>query len=68
MGPACALDTGALGPVRRLRRGTISNTAAFNAPLVGNPTLIPEYFDGWYAQAAYELWSRGDYALAPFVR
>ena len=49
-------------------RGTISNTAALNAPLVGNPTLIPKSFDGWYAQAAYRLWSKGDYALAPFVR
>jgi Phosphate-selective porin O and P len=49
-------------------RGTISNTAALNTPLVGNPTLIPESFDGWYTQAAYRVWSRGDYALTPFVR
>jgi hypothetical protein len=49
-------------------RGTISNTAILNAPLVGNPTLIPESFDGWYVQSAYKLWSSGDYALAPFVR
>ncbi|TMH30043.1 MAG: hypothetical protein E6H58_15130 [Betaproteobacteria bacterium] len=49
-------------------RGTISNTAALNAPLVGNPTLIPKSFDGWYAQAAYKLWSHEDYALSPFVR
>ncbi len=49
-------------------RGSISNTAALNAPLVGNPTLIPKSFDGWYAQAAYKLWSREDYALSPFVR
>ena len=48
-----------------LRRGTISNTAALNAPLVGSPTLIPKSFDGWYAQAAYALWTRGDYALKP---
>jgi hypothetical protein len=49
-------------------RGTISNTAAFNAPLVGSPTLVPESFDGWYGQAAYKIWSNADYSLAPFVR
>ncbi|MFL6664955.1 MAG: hypothetical protein ACJ8G7_22510 [Rhizobacter sp.] len=49
-------------------RGSISNTAALNAPLVGQPTLIPKSFDGWYAQAAYKLWSDGDLALSPFVR
>lgn len=49
-------------------RGRISGTAAANAPLVGNPTLIPRSFDGWYAQVAYKLWSHRDYALAPFVR
>lgn len=49
-------------------RGTISDTADLNAPLVGNPTLIPQSFDGGYLQAAYRLWSRQDYALSPFVR
>ncbi|HWI12591.1 MAG TPA: hypothetical protein VNU48_14750 [Burkholderiaceae bacterium] len=49
-------------------RGTISNTAALNAALVGNPTLIPKSFDGVYVQGAYKLWSQGDYALSPFVR
>ena len=49
-------------------RGTISNTAALNRVLIGNPTLIPQSFDGYYAQAAYKLWSRDDYALSPFVR
>ncbi|HEY3636346.1 MAG TPA: hypothetical protein VGK95_14945 [Caldimonas sp.] len=49
-------------------RGTISNTAAFNASLVGNPTLIPKSFDGWYGQAAYKVWSNADYSLAPFAR
>lgn len=47
---------------------TISNTAALNAPLVGNPTLIPKSFDGWYVQSAYRLWQHEDYALAPFAR
>ncbi|MEO7116746.1 MAG: hypothetical protein ABIZ18_12900, partial [Caldimonas sp.] len=49
-------------------RGTISNTAAFNLPLVGNPTLMPKSFDGWYTQAAYKVWSNSEYSLAPFVR
>jgi hypothetical protein len=49
-------------------RGTISNTAALNAPLVGGTTLIPKSFDGWYGQAAYKAWSNADYSLAPFAR
>jgi Phosphate-selective porin O and P len=49
-------------------RGTISNTAALNTPLVGNPTLIPKSFDGAYVQAAYKLWTYEDYALSPFLR
>ena len=49
-------------------RATISNTAALNAALVGNPTLIPKSFDGYYVQGAYKVWSHEDYALAPFVR
>ncbi|HEV7914323.1 MAG TPA: porin [Albitalea sp.] len=49
-------------------RGTISNTAALNAALVGNPTLIPKSFDGGYLQAAYKLWSRDDVAISPFAR
>ena len=49
-------------------RGSISNTAALNAALVGNPTLIPKSFDGYYVQGAYKLWSQEDYALSPFVR
>jgi len=49
-------------------RGTISNTATLNAPLVGNPTLIPRSFDGAYVQAAYKVWQQADYTLSPFVR
>jgi len=49
-------------------RGSISNTAALNATLIGNPTLIPKSFDGAYLQAAYKLWTHEDYALSPFVR
>jgi hypothetical protein len=49
-------------------RGTISNTAALNATLVGNPTLIPKSFDGSYVQGAYRVWSHEDVAISPFVR
>jgi hypothetical protein len=49
-------------------RGTISNTAALNSTLVGNPSLIPESFDGYYVQGAYRVWSSEDCALSPFVR
>ena len=49
-------------------RGTISNTAELNTPLVGSATLIPASFDGWYAQAAYRVWSNADYSFSPFVR
>jgi len=52
-------------------RGTISGTAAFNTPLAADPantTLVPAAFDGWYVQAAYRVWSRGDLGLSPFAR
>lgn len=49
-------------------RGYISNTDKLNLTLVGNPTLIPKTFDGWYLQGAYRLWQQGDYAFSPFVR
>ena len=48
-------------------RGHISDTAAYNQTIVGNPTLVPKDFFGWYAQAAWYAWSRGDYQLVPFV-
>ena len=49
-------------------RGAISDTAALNAALVGNPTLIPKSFDGFYVQSAYKVWSHDDYVLSSFVR
>ncbi|MEX8195052.1 hypothetical protein [Comamonas guangdongensis] len=49
-------------------RGYISNTEQLNLTLVGNPTLVPKTFDGWYLQGAYKLWQQGDYAFSPFVR
>lgn len=49
-------------------RGTISDTRAVNVTLLGNPTLIPEAFWGWYGQVAVKAWRSGDYALSPFLR
>lgn len=49
-------------------RGHISNTAAVNLTLVGNPVLIPESFYGWYAQAAYIATLPNSWTLAPFAR
>ena len=49
-------------------RGNISNTAAYNETIVGNPTLVPQAFYGWYLQGAWYAWQQGDYQLAPFVR
>lgn len=49
-------------------RGSISNTDSLNLALIGNPTLIPKSFDGWYVQGAYKLWQQGGYTLSPFVR
>ena len=33
-------------------RGTISNTAAFNAPLVGSPPPAGSHIEGWPSRAA----------------
>lgn len=49
-------------------RGTISGTAALNAPLAGSPTLVPAAFQGWYLQAAVRAWSQDSLVLAPFLR
>jgi hypothetical protein len=48
--------------------GHISNTAKINATFVGNPTLIPESFYGWYTQAAYDLYDWQSASIRPFVR
>jgi hypothetical protein len=49
-------------------RGSIGNAGRANALFPGASNPMPSSFDGWYAQAAYNLWRRGDYRLAPFVR
>ena len=49
-------------------RGSISNTGAANAQFPGTANPMPSKFDGWFAQAAYNVWQQGGYRLAPFVR
>lgn len=41
-----------------------------DADIVSTATgfVAPKAFYGWYGQAAYHVWQRGDYDLAPFVR
>ncbi|RMD71098.1 MAG: porin, partial [Gammaproteobacteria bacterium] len=46
-------------------RGTLDD--AGNIAFVTGQTA-PETFDGWYAEAAYHLWKRGERELVPFVR
>jgi hypothetical protein len=48
--------------------GHISDTQAINTTLVGNPTLIPESFFGWYVQGAYRLFQDRSFPLTPFLR
>ena len=48
--------------------GSISGAEALNLPFAADPTPIPSKFDGMYVQAAYQLWSQGDYQLKPFAR
>ena len=49
-------------------RGSITGAAALNATFAGAPYLVPNAFDGFYAQAAYKFRLTGDYAIAPFAR
>jgi hypothetical protein len=48
--------------------GSISNLALANSANAGSPNPIPSSFYGYYLQAAYELWQRGDYRFTPFAR
>jgi hypothetical protein len=48
--------------------GRIGDTARFNTPLVGNPVLVPETFDGGFVEAAWRVVDRDTLLLAPFVR
>ena len=48
--------------------GQISNTARVNTAFVGNSTLVPKEFYGWYGQAAYVFTLPNTWTLAPFAR
>ena len=54
-------------------RGHLSNTAALNQSLAGiptpdSPTLIPQDFFGWYAEAAWRARVGRAWPLVPFLR
>jgi hypothetical protein len=53
-------------------RGTLGDAAQITNALIassGNPNLVaPKVFDGWYTQAAYHVWKKGDMSLTPFIR
>lgn len=51
---------GRLGDADRVSDAVIANGGA--------PFAVPEQLKGWYAQAAYHVWRKGDFDLAPFVR
>jgi hypothetical protein len=46
--------------------GQFDGVSDFNATGIANP--VPQQFKGWYAQAAYRAWQKGDYSLVPFAR
>jgi hypothetical protein len=48
--------------------GRFHDVAAFNATAAGIQNPMPNQFRGWYGQAAYRVWTQGDYSLVPFVR
>ena len=49
-------------------RGSITGAGGLNATFAGAPYLVPNQFDGFYAQAAYKFRLSGDYAISPFAR
>ena len=49
-------------------QGHFHDVSAFNASTNGIANPVPDQFRGWYAQAAYRLWRKGDYSLVPFAR
>ena len=51
--------------------GTLGDADKINAAILASsaePFAAPKKFKGWYAQAAYHLYRRGDLDLAPFYR
>lgn len=49
-------------------QGRFSDISSLNATFAGQATPVPSRFGGWYAQAAYRIWSQGEYAAVPFAR
>jgi hypothetical protein len=51
--------------------GSLSDTAAINAAAglpAGSNDAAPESFSGWFVEAAYHVYRRGDIDVVPFVR
>lgn len=48
--------------------GSFSDTVALNRPNVGQPSLVPQRFDGYFVESAYRLWEQDDVVLWPFAR
>ncbi|HEX2565270.1 MAG TPA: porin [Burkholderiales bacterium] len=51
--------------------GRIGDADRVNAAILASattPFAAPRSLTGWYGQAAYHLWRRGDFDFAPFVR
>ena len=52
-------------------QGSLSDTAAINAAAglpPGSNDAAPESFSGWFVEAGYHLYRRGDIDVVPFVR
>ena len=49
-------------------RGTLGDADRVNAVTVANGFAAPKSLKGWYGQAAYHVYRRGDLDVAPFVR
>ena len=46
--------------------GQFRGVEALNASGIANP--VPQQFRGWYAQASYRAWQKGEQSLVPFAR
>ncbi|MBI1395682.1 MAG: hypothetical protein GC151_06850 [Betaproteobacteria bacterium] len=52
-------------------KGSLGDTAAINSAAglaAGSNSAAPESFYGWYVEAAYHAYKKGDLDVAPFVR
>lgn len=51
--------------------GRLNDAERLNAAILASspePFAAPKSLKGWYGQAAYHLWRKGDFDFAPFVR